>query len=201
MMENILVRAAELSDADKMLLIYSTYVENTTVTAEYKTPSIEDFQERISNFTKKTPWLVCIIDGEIVGYSYASPHRARAAYQWSVETSIYVSKKYHRKGIATALYTAIFEILKLQGYYNIYVGITMPNDRSVAFHLSMGFEKSGAYKDSMYKFGEWRDVIWMGKSLCNHIINPLPTKTFDNIINTREYKMIIENAEKYVSER
>ena len=75
----------------------------------------------------------------------------------------------------------MFELLAMQGYYNIYVGITSPNERSMKFHKAMGFIISGAYQESMYKFGQWRDVLWMGKSLRPHDGAPQPTVPFPEI--------------------
>ena len=98
-----------------------------------------------------------------------------------VETSIYVAQEQHRHGIAGAIYAALFELLAMQGYYNIYVGITSPNERSMKFHKAMGFIISGAYQESMYKFGQWRDVLWMGKSLRPHDGAPQPTVPFPEI--------------------
>ena len=125
-MSEIILRPATVDDAAEMLAIYAPYVIQTTVSSEYDAPTLEEFTRRIRTFTEKLPWLVCIIDGEVAGYGYASPHRTRAAYQWSVETSIYVAQDWHRHGIAGAIYAALFEVLAMQGYYNIYVGITSP---------------------------------------------------------------------------
>ena len=133
-MSEIILRPATVDDAAEMLAIYAPYVIQTTVSSEYDAPTLEEFTRRIRTFTEKLPWLVCIIDGEVAGYGYASPHRTRAAYQWSVETSIYVAQDWHRHGIAGAIYAALFEVLAMQGYYNIYVGITSPNERSMKFH-------------------------------------------------------------------
>lgn len=177
-MKTIIIRPATEADAKEMLELYTPYVTNTTVTSEYDPPSLEEFTGRIRTYTAKTPWLCCVIDGQIVGYGYASPHRKRAAYQWSCETSIYTRMGFHRRGIASALYQALFDILAYQGYYSIYVGITCPNPRSMAFHMAMGFERMGAYQNSMYKFGKWRDVIWMGKSLRHHHGAPKPTTPY-----------------------
>lgn len=180
-MSECIIRPATEDDAAEMLELYSVYVVHTTVTSEYDPPSLEEFKRRIRTFTAKTPWLCCVMDGEIVGYGYASPHRTRAAYQWSCETSIYTKNGFHRRGIASALYTALFEILTYQGYYSIYVGVTCPNPRSTAFHRSMGFKQMGVYHKSMYKFGKWRDVIWMGKNLRRHYGEPKPTTAFPDI--------------------
>ena len=161
-MPEVVLRPAEEEDIAEMLALYAPYVIQTTVSSEYDAPSIEEFTRRWRTYTQK-------------------PHRTRAAYQWSVETSIYVAQEQHRHGIAGAIYAALFELLAMQGYYNIYVGITSPNERSMKFHKAMGFIISGAYQESMYKFGQWRDVLWMGKSLRPHDGAPQPTVPFPEI--------------------
>lgn len=180
-MSEFIIRRVTQRDAAQMLALYAPYVTDTTVSSEYVPPTLEEFCGRIETFTKLTPWLCCERGDEIVGYAYASPHRTRAGYQWSCETSIYTKKGFHRRGIASALYGALDELLTYQGYYSIYVGITCPNERSMSFHKSMGFEYMGVYRNSMYKFGEWRDVIWMGKSLRQHQGVPRPIIPYPQI--------------------
>lgn len=203
-MPEITIRPATVADAAQMLAIYAPYVRDTTVSSEYEPPSIEEFCARIEAFTEKLPWLVCRVDGAVAGYGYASPHRTRAAYQWSVETSIYVAEGFHRRGVAGALYGALFELLTRQGYYNIYVGITSPNERSIKFHSAMGFVISGSYQDSMYKFGQWRDVLWMAKALRPHDTPPHPTMPWpqlgalpfvQGVLDTAAKSIRIETAE------
>lgn len=189
-----LLRPAREADAMSMLAIYAPYVTETTVSSEYTPPSLEEFLGRMRTFQSRLPWLVCELDGAITGYGYASPHRTRAAYQWSVETSIYVADKWHRHGIAGAIYTALFELLAMQGYYNIYVGITSPNERSMKFHKAMGFIISGAYQESMYKFGQWRDVLWMGRSLRPHDTAPQPTIPFPAMIDHPVTERVLRQA-------
>ena len=193
-MNRIEIRPAAEADAAAMLDIYGPYVEKTTVSSEYEAPSMEEFCRRIRAFTAQLPWLVCSIDGQVAGYGYASPHRTRAAYQWSVETSIYVAPEFHRRGVARALYSALFELLRMQGYYNIYVGITSPNERSIKFHKAMGFIISGAYQNSMYKFGQWRDVLWMGKELREHDGEPQPTVAFPELRDTAMCARVLKEA-------
>ncbi len=199
-MNQIIIRPATEADAREMLDLYTPYVINTTVTSEYDPPSLEEFTERIRTYTAKTPWLCCEIDGQIVGYGYASPHRRRASYQWSCETSIYTRMGFHRRGIASALYQALFELLVRQGYYNIFIGITCPNPRSFAFHSAMGFEKMGAYEKSMYKFGKWRDVIWMGKSLRSHNGAPEPVTPFPALRDSAFCAQVMERARGRIHE-
>lgn len=193
-MSSIEIRPATTADAAAMLAIYAPYVIETTVSSEYEAPSMEEFCRRIRTFTERLPWLVCLIDGKVAGYGYASPHRTRAAYQWSVETSIYVAPAFHRHGVARALYSALFELLRMQGYYNIYVGITSPNERSIKFHKAMGFIISGAYQNSMYKFGQWRDVLWMGKELREHDGEPQPAVPFPELRDTAMCTRVLKEA-------
>lgn len=180
-MSKFSIRPATIEDTAEMLAIYAPYVTDTTATSEYVPPSLEEFRERYRNYTAKMPWLCCQREGEIVGYAYASPHRRRAGYQWSCETSIYTKIGCQRMGIASALYGALGELLTYQGYYSIYVGITCPNEKSFAFHQAMGFERMGAYENSMFKFGQWHDLIWMGKSLRHHEGVPRPTIPYPEI--------------------
>ncbi len=193
-MENVALRPAKERDAQEMLAIYGDYVRNTVVTSEYDVPAEEEFQTRIYSILKRTPWLVCEVDGQIAGYAYASPHRPRAAYQWSVETSIYVSPAYQGRRVATALYTALFALLKELGYFNIHVGITTRNPASIAFHKAMGFVKTGEFHNAMYKFGAWEDVIWMGRTLRDFSEQPAPLKLFGTRKDSELYRRILQEA-------
>ena len=80
-MPEVVLRPAEEEDIAEMLALYAPYVVQTTVSSEYDAPSMEEFTRRWRTYTQKLPWLVCRIDGEVVGYGYAAPHRTRAAYQ------------------------------------------------------------------------------------------------------------------------
>ena len=161
------IRVATKDDAAGMLEIYAPFILNSGVTQETEVPTVEDFQERIISTLSDRPWLVCVINNEIAGYAYAGKHRDRKGYQWCTEPSVYISEKYYGLGVANALYTALFDILKLQGYVNAYAVITLPNERSVAFHKKFGFEYLTTYKKIGYKLGQWHDVGWM-----QHEINP-----------------------------
>ena len=129
-----MIRLATTDDSDPILKIYAPYIENTSYTFETEVPTIDSFKERISHYQENWPWLVCEIGGVVAGYAYGSRHRERVAYQWSVECSVYVHDNYQRRGVARALYTALINILKLQGFRNLYAVINLPNDKSVSFH-------------------------------------------------------------------
>lgn len=153
-------RFATTGDAARMLEIYAPYVLESPISFETEVPDLGEFQERIREITAKFPWLVYEIEGVVVGYAYASTHRSRCAYEWSVESTVYVDKKHHGKGIGTELYQELFGLLKAQGAVNVFAGITQPNERSVRLHESLGFTGVGIFKDIGFKQGKWWDVGW-----------------------------------------
>lgn len=154
------IRVATPADASGILAIYAPYIENTSFTFETEVPSVAAFAERIDHYLQNWPWLVFEVDGRIAGYAYASGYRERVAYQWSVECSVYVHDDHLRAGVAGALYAALFEILKKQGFRNVYAVINLPNQRSVAFHESCGFRYFATYEQVGYKLGQWKNVGW-----------------------------------------
>lgn len=159
------IEFAKPEDATELLEIYAPFVENTTVTFEYAVPTVEEFTKRIESITAKFPYLVYKLDDKIVGYAYAAPFRTRAACQWSVESSIYVNPSYHGHGIAPKLYSVLIDLLKEQGFYNLYSYISIPNHKSVMFHKKYGFEEIGTYENSGYKLGKWCTLLAMCKRL------------------------------------
>src|SRR5712691_2676075 len=117
------IRLAEHLDAGAIAAIYRPFVETTAVSFETVTPDREEMGRRITEVLVSFPWLVCELDGRLVGYAYATQHRVRAAYQWSVDTSVYVDEKYWRPGVGRGLYTSLFGILAAQGFFNAFAGI------------------------------------------------------------------------------
>jgi phosphinothricin acetyltransferase len=188
------IRLAAGKDSARLLEIYGPFVKNTAVSFEYAVPDEAEFARRIDTTLEKLPWLVCGIGGYIAGYAYASMHKARAAYQWSVDTSVYVDPRYHGKHIGTALYTALFELLRVQGYYNAYAGITLPNAKSEGLHASFGFVPIGIFHHVGYKLGAWHDVKRFELALAELPEEPERPKTIDEIKGTGVFSKVIENA-------
>ncbi len=155
-----IIRLATTADAAALLAIYAPYIEHTSITFETETPAVEAFAERIQSYLQHFPWLVCEVDGRVAGYAYAYRYRERIAYQWSVECSVYIHEDFMRGGVAAALYTALFAILKKQEYRNVYAVINLPNDRSVALHEKLGFRYFATYEQVGYKHGQWKNVGW-----------------------------------------
>jgi L-amino acid N-acyltransferase YncA len=176
-----IIRLATPADAKGILDIYAPYIENTSFTFETETPSLQAFAQRIQDYLQIRPWLVCEVNGTIAGYAYASAYRERVAYQWCVESSVYVHDNFLKAGVGTALYTALFEILKKQGFYTVYAVINLPNERSVAFHEKMGFEYFASYKNVGYKLGKWKTVGWWQLVLHEYKDDPVPPVKFSEM--------------------
>jgi L-amino acid N-acyltransferase YncA len=145
------IRLASVADSAALVEIYAPYVRNTAVSFEYDPPTATVFGERIAAILQKYPWLVCEIEGRIAGYAYASQYSKRAAYDWSVDSTVYIHPDLQRRGVASALYHALFGLLRLQGFYNVYAGVTASNAPSESFHRSLGFHPVGTYRNVGYK--------------------------------------------------
>ncbi len=168
------IRVATPEDAPQLLQIYAPYVENTSITFEYEVPSEEDFTGRICHTLEKYPYLAAEEGDTILGYAYASAFKTRAAYNWSVETSIYIRQGMGRQGLGTALYRRLEEALAMQNVCNLCACIAYPNPGSIAFHESFGYKTVAHFHASGYKQGAWSDMVWMEKELCPHRIPPKP---------------------------
>ncbi|MDO5516062.1 MAG: GNAT family N-acetyltransferase [Clostridium sp.] len=177
------IRKAEIADAEELLSIYKYYVENTDITFEYDTPTVEEFADRIGNTLKKYPYLVAEEEGSldssenndsnrIIGYAYAGAFKARRAYDWSVETSIYVRHGAGSHGIGTSLYNELERYLKEMNIINVNACITYPNETSEAFHEKFGYKTVAHFTKCGYKFGQWKDMIWMEKMIGEHKDKP-----------------------------
>lgn len=188
------IRLIKMTDTRDTLEIYKPYVQNTIVSFEYDVPTMEDFTDRIKTATEEFPWLVCLQDEKIIGYAYAHKHRFRSAYQWSPESTIYLKEGFHGRGLGKILYETLFSILKGQGYFNVFAGVGLPNEKSVNFHRASGFTDIGVFKKIGYKHGNWHDTHWFQLTLSGHITDPPQPKTIREIKESRELEAIIYNA-------
>ncbi len=166
------LRLATSADAEAILAIYEPIVRETAISFELDPPTVAEMKRRIESTLTTLPWLVCEAEAGIVGYAYASRHRERAAYQWSVDVSVYVAQENRGGGVARRLYTALLGMLDDLGYYNAFAGIALPNPASVGFHQSMGFRPIGIYHKVGYKLGVWHDVGWWQRVL--HVHGQMP---------------------------
>ncbi|MBK5437398.1 N-acetyltransferase [Pseudomonas sp. TH32] len=159
------IRVAATADAPAIQAIYAPMVERTAISFEQQAPSVEEMAQRISTTLNLYPYLVAERDGQVVGYAYASQHRAREAYRWSVDVTVYIDPVAHGIGIGRALYERLLPLLMRQGYHAAYAGIAQPNAGSVALHEALGFTHIGTYSEVGFKHGQWHDVGYWRKAL------------------------------------
>ncbi len=188
------IRLAEEPDAERMLAIYAPIVRDTAISFELEPPTAEEFRQRIRDSKEFAPWLVCEMEGVILGYAYAGRIRLRAAYQWSVEVTVYVNPEYHRRGVGGAVYTSLFECLRLLGFCGAIAVITLPNPASVSLHESLGFEPIGVFNSIGYKLGEWHDSGWWQLVLQEHGPSPAPPRRLLEALNTREWQNALDKG-------
>jgi len=166
------IRLATEGDATAIAAIYAPEVRETAITFEVDPPGAEEMRRRIRETLVHHPWLVAERGGAVEGYAYATAHRARAAYRWSVDVSVYLHRDARGRGLGRALYTPLFDVLPLQGFTAAYAGITLPNAASVGLHEAMGFEPVGVFRGVGYKLGIWHDVGWWGRGLHERMTSP-----------------------------
>jgi phosphinothricin acetyltransferase len=154
---------------------------DTAITFEYEVPTVIELSKRIRDTLQAYPFLVASEENCIVGFAYASAFRARAAYNWAAETTIYLKQDCRGKGLGRMMYLALADILKRQNVINLYacVAYTSVEDAhldnsSMAFHEHLGYSKAAHFTKCGYKFGKWYDVIWMEKILGAHPDTPVP---------------------------
>lgn len=162
----IQIRPADIGDAAAIAGVYAPYVDGSVSSFEETPPDAATMAGRMLE-PLRLPWLVAARDGEVVGYAYASPHRARRAYRWSVEVSVYLQSSEQGLGTGRALYAVLLPAVRSLGYVTAYAGITLPNPRSVALHEAMGFAAIGVFRGVGFKHGQWHDVGWWQLPLCD----------------------------------
>lgn len=178
----IRIERVTVADAPELVSIYGPYVTDTAISFEYVIPTVEEFAERIKDISSRLPYIKAVEydedeeSGRILGYAYAAPFKWRKAYDWSVETTIYLRADYKGKGLGRRLYEVLEESLRGMGILNMNACIAVPSgdddpyltDGSQRFHERMGFRLVGTFTNSGYKLNRWYDMIWMEKMLGEH---------------------------------
>jgi phosphinothricin acetyltransferase len=185
------IRLATPDDAAQVQAIYAPYCY-TPISFELEPPSVDDMRARMTKVLTSYPWLLCQDSDDILGYVYATQHRERAAYCWSVDTAVYVRQGSQRRGIGRALYTSLLAVLPLQDYVNAYAGVTLPNPASVALHEAMGFQPVGVYRRVGFKCGLWHDVAWYQRPLRSEADEPLPPKPLEEVRSTTAWQEALQ---------
>jgi L-amino acid N-acyltransferase YncA len=160
-----MVRIATEADAEAIAAIYQPYVRETAISFEEVPPTPAEIAHRLRSIRETHPYLVFVDGAGVLGYAYGSVHRAKPAYRWSVETTLYVARSAHRRGIGRALYTELLDLLTRQGFHSAFAGIVLPNQKSVGLHESMGFVYLGTFAEIGYKHGELHDLGWWRRTL------------------------------------
>lgn len=189
---NVLIRLAVPGDGAALSDIYRPAVTDGSTSFELDAPDANEMARRVARVMERTPWLILEQAGKVLGYAYATPHRDRAAYQWSVEVSAYVHADAQRKGVARMLYTSLFAVLVAQGFRNAYAGITLPNPASEGFHRALGFTPVGVYRGVGYKRGAWHDVVWLERLLAPRVLAPPPPVWLPQARETRVFLKAME---------
>lgn len=160
-----MIRPVTENDAKELCEIYNHYIENSNISFEEELLSIDDMRDRISLNASQYPWLVYETEGKVMAYAYASTWKSRAAYRFTLESTIYTAPDLNQKGIGTRLYEKLFEELEGCLVRSVMGVIALPNDASVGLHEKMGFTKVAHFKEVGYKHDEWLDVGYWQKFL------------------------------------
>lgn len=185
------IRMATDADAAAIAAIYGPFCESTVVSFEYIAPSVTEIAARMRRITEQYPWLV-MDHGGVIGYAYASSHHERAAYAWSANTAVYIGPAHHRRGVGRALYTTLLELLRLQGYFKAYAGVTLPNPASTGLHLAMGYAPVGVYQGVGYKRGAWHDVAYFQLALQPERRDPEPPLPVSALVDSTGWAAAVE---------
>lgn len=152
------IRKVAGSDAQTICEIYNHYVSHTTITFEQEPVAAAEMAARINDVAAEHPWLVAESEQGAIAYAYATRWRSRAAYDRTVESTIYVRKDAIGSGIGFPLYLALLEELRQRSVHAVVGCIALPNPGSVAFHERCGFRKVAHFPEVGRKFGQWVDV-------------------------------------------
>jgi L-amino acid N-acyltransferase YncA len=185
------VRMANAGDGAQIAEIYAPAVTGTVISFEMEPPGAAEMARRVTDALVVYPWLVAERGGEVVGYARGGQYKERAAYQWSVETSVYIRATAHRTGVGRALYGVLFDLLAMQGFFMAYAGVTLPNPGSVGLHESLGYTPVGVYRAAGYKFGAWHDVGWWQRQLRPLVLAPPAPRAITALAGTPAFERVM----------
>ncbi|MBR2790134.1 MAG: N-acetyltransferase [Eggerthellaceae bacterium] len=191
MASTLIIRPAREEDIEPMRQIYEHYVLTSAATFNGvdEVPAPDAFAAKVARVSARHPWLAAQREGRVVGFAYAAPYRQRAAYDWDVETTIYLAPDERGRGTGRALYSRLEEILRRQHVRTMYACVThSPHEddphltnASEHFHTAMGFAVCGTMRTCGYKFGCWYDILWLEKRLVEGEGDPEPFIPFSEL--------------------
>jgi|SRR5829696_7282349 len=187
------VRLATAADGAPMAAIYAPYVVETAISFELVPPTALEMAARIERVTTHWPWLVVEVDGVVRGYAYATRHRDRPAYDWTTETTVYVDRAFHGRGLGRAAMRALIAVLRLQGFHLVVAGITAPNPGSFGLHRALGFSRVGAFDAIGWKSDAWHGVEFWALELSPRATVPDRVTPIGELDGTPELAAALES--------
>ncbi|WP_423360303.1 arsinothricin resistance N-acetyltransferase ArsN1 family B [Pseudomonas citronellolis] len=175
------IRQARPEDAPVIQLIYASIVAGTAISFEEVPPTIEEMRQRIVTTLQTYPYPVAMRDGRLVGVGVANQHRARAAYRWAVDVTVYIAEGERRAGVGHSLYAELLPILAKQGFNAAYAGIALPNAGSIGLHEQLGFRHIGTFLQVSFKLGQWHDVGYWRLELGSPSNSPSDPRRYSEI--------------------
>lgn len=164
----IVVRPARLADLPAVAAIYAHHVRTGTASFELDPPDLAEMTRRFQALQDTgMPYFVAEVDGNLLGYAYAGPHRARPAYRHTVEDSIYLDTAAQGRGVGTLLLDALVRECTARGFRQMVavVGGGQENPGSMRLHARCGFREVGVLAKVGYKFERWLDIVLMQREL------------------------------------
>src|SRR5215218_1373562 len=180
------VRLATPADGAACAAIYAPYVLGSAVSFEVEPPSEGEMAARIERVTAHWPWVVVEVGGVVRAYAYGTRHRERAAYDWTIETTVYVSEAFQGRGLGRMAMRSLIAVLRLQGFHLAVAGITAPNQGSIALHRSLGFARIGEFEAMGWKLDAWHGVEWFALELSPRDPIPDPVTPLPELVGTPE---------------
>jgi phosphinothricin acetyltransferase len=168
------VRVATPADGLACAAIYAPYVASTEISFELVPPTAEEMAGRIARTLERTPWIVVEVDGHVRAYAYATRHRERPAYDWTVETTVYADRGFTGRGLGRRAMSALLVVLRVQGAHLAVAGVTPPNAASERLHEALGFRRVGTFEAIGFKSGRWHGVTWFALELGSRDGKPAP---------------------------
>lgn len=178
----VTVRLATPGDGAACAAVYAPYVEDSSVSFELQPPTSDEMAARIARTLERSPWMVAEVDGVVRGYAYGGRHRERPAYDWTIETTVYVDRGFAGRGLGRALMAAVLDIARRQGFHLAVAGVTQPNPASTGLHLALGFRRIGEFDAIGWKQGRWHGVEWFGLELAPREAPPVPIRPLDDAV-------------------
>jgi L-amino acid N-acyltransferase len=157
----VTIRIARPADLPAINAIYNHYVACSTCTYQVEPSTDQERRQWYDAHDRLHPITVAEANGRVVGWGSLSRFHARAAFDRTVENSVYIHHEWHRKGIGRAILADLIQRARELGHHTVIAGISADQSASVELHRAFGFESVGHLKEVGFKFGRWLDLVYM----------------------------------------